>query len=77
MERRDVWFSSAGNDPDPEFETRRCFDSRRKCFTKTAEYHDPERIYYEETVLGTAVSYSLTSNGMAHYPVDMKFARWE
>ena len=27
MERPDVWFSSAGNDPDPEFETRRCFDA--------------------------------------------------
>jgi hypothetical protein len=37
---------------------------------KTGKYQDPDRIYEEETVSGTAMSYAVTVDGFAYYPVD-------
>jgi hypothetical protein len=34
------------------------------------KYEDPDRIYEEETISGTAISYTITSDGVAHYPID-------
>jgi hypothetical protein len=53
------------------------FEKEQGVQMRTKVYHDPDRIYEEEFFSGTAMSYAMTDDGFANYPVDYELASIE
>jgi hypothetical protein len=53
------------------------FEKEQELQMRTKVYHDPDRIYEEEFFSGTAMSYAVTDDGFAYYPVDYELSSIE